>query len=80
LPRSCPRHRFGHVVELDWETPCTFGDVKITAFQPVHWGDRYFWERKRRGYNSYLLEKNGKSVFFCGDSAYGEFFSSIARS
>ena len=45
--------------------------VRIEAFQVTHFGWRFPWEKDRskgyhegRSYNSYLLTRNGRSVFF----------------
>jgi|SRR3989344_3480996 len=80
VPKNCTDllpSRFRHTIELGWNKTSVLQDLSITAFRPVHWGERYFWEHKGRGYNSYIVRKNGRSIFFCGDSAYGKFFKQI---
>lgn len=75
---------FGKVVELDWEESTEIDGVKIKAFKVRHFGWRYPWENDRskgfkhgRGYNAYLLEKNGKKIFFAGDTANTDSFKSL---
>jgi L-ascorbate metabolism protein UlaG (beta-lactamase superfamily) len=68
---------FKNVVELDWEESTNHNGVTVTAYRPQHWGKRYPWEPVDRGYNCYVIEKNNKTVFFGGDTGYGEFFKHI---
>jgi L-ascorbate metabolism protein UlaG (beta-lactamase superfamily) len=64
--------RFRDVIELDWGEGNAFktaaGEIDISAFPVKHWG-----ARKRRdtyrGYNGYLLERNGRRIIFAGDTA-----------
>ncbi|MEK9180765.1 MAG: MBL fold metallo-hydrolase [Patescibacteria group bacterium] len=83
LPKNCSDlvrgMHYKKQIELSWQKFGQFPDLTIQAYKPVHWGQRYFWDRTRRGYNSYVLKKNGFSIFFCGDSAYGKFFKDIGR-
>jgi L-ascorbate metabolism protein UlaG (beta-lactamase superfamily) len=66
------RTRFRDITELGWgETRSlqTAADkIDVTAFAVNHWG-----ARKRRdtyrGYNGYLLERNGRRIIFGGDTA-----------
>jgi L-ascorbate metabolism protein UlaG (beta-lactamase superfamily) len=60
------------VTELGWNehTTCATraGDVEIRAVQVKHWGER--WPSKTpRGYNGYVLRREGKSLLFGGDTA-----------
>ena len=80
LPQNCSDLVRGmgyrRVIELQpGETH--LGDVTIKALKVEHWGLRYPWERIPRGYNGYLLERKGKSVFFAGDTGYGKFFQEL---
>jgi L-ascorbate metabolism protein UlaG (beta-lactamase superfamily) len=74
------RTRLRDVTELSWgestriQTPQ--GDVRIEAFQVKHWGAR--WRRDTfRGYNGYILEREGRKILFGGDTAYSENFAAI---
>lgn len=82
IPRNCKDllrgMHYKNIAQLDWNQTQEISSVKITAFQPVHWGDRYHWQAHlNRGYNSYILQKNAKTIFFCGDSGYGNFFTKL---
>ena len=74
------RARFGKINELAWgerETIHTLnGDVHVEAFEVQHWGAR--WRRDRhRGYNGYVLSREGKKIIFGGDTAMTESFKGL---
>ncbi|MBI1803365.1 MAG: MBL fold metallo-hydrolase [Ignavibacteriae bacterium] len=73
------------VRELDWGETVTLKGVTIEALKVRHFGWRFPWEKDRsrgewngRSFNAYLLSKNGKHIVFGGDTAYQEFFTSLA--
>lgn len=61
---------------IDWNEQAEINELKITALEVEHFGWRYPWEKDRsrgylkdgRSYNAYLIEKNGKSILFGGDT------------
>ena len=66
--------------ELAWNEQtriCTpHGDVKISAFEVKHWGARWKYD-KHRGYNGYVIEREGRKVLFGGDTAWTESFKAL---
>src|SRR5436190_7016732 len=60
------------VTELAWGERTRFqngkGDLEIEAFEVKHWGQRWPSELER-GYNGYLLRREGKAILFGGDTA-----------
>ncbi len=77
---------FRSVQELDWGEKTTAAGVEIEAVEVKHFGWRYPWEEDRsrgnwngRSFNAYLLSKNGKHIFFGGDTAYQEYFRPIGE-
>jgi L-ascorbate metabolism protein UlaG (beta-lactamase superfamily) len=58
--------------ELAWGDRTTFqsphGELQIEAIEVKHWGQRWPSE-KPRGYNGYVLRREGKAVLFAGDTA-----------
>lgn len=60
---------FRELQELHWRETAQVDGVRIEAVQVRHFGRRYPWDRDR-GYNGYLLSKEGVTVFFAGDTAY----------
>jgi L-ascorbate metabolism protein UlaG (beta-lactamase superfamily) len=54
----------------------TTGDIAIGAFQVRHWGAR----KQRddyRGYNGYVIERNGRRILFAGDTAMTDSFAKL---
>jgi L-ascorbate metabolism protein UlaG (beta-lactamase superfamily) len=52
------------------------GDVEIEAFQVNHWGARWKYD-KQRGYNGYIISREGKKIIFGGDTAMCDSFRSL---
>lgn len=67
-----------NAVELGWgdvfEAHTRNGSVKITAIEVNHWGRRWP-DKTTRGYNGYIIEREGKRILFAGDTAYADYFS-----
>ncbi|HVM60916.1 MAG TPA: MBL fold metallo-hydrolase [Verrucomicrobiae bacterium] len=59
---------FAPVTELGWGDSVNAAGVTVTAVKIKHWGERYPWSRGL-GYNAYLLEHNGTTILFGGDTA-----------
>jgi len=55
--------------ELHWSESVETNGVRVTAIEINHWGARLPYGRAR-GYNGYLLERNGRAILFVGDTAY----------
>ena len=54
------------------------GDIAISAFQVRHWGAR----KQRddyRGYNGYVIERNGRRILFGGDTAMTNNFAELSQ-
>lgn len=66
---------FSRVVEMKWGESFAIDGLIVEAFQPAHWGKRHPFDSEDRGYNSYLLTKNGKSLLFAGDTGYSKIFT-----
>jgi L-ascorbate metabolism protein UlaG (beta-lactamase superfamily) len=49
------------------------GDVEVEAFEVKHWGARWRVD-KHRGYNGYVLAREGRKLIFGGDTAWVESF------
>ena len=74
--------RLRDITELHWHErktlKTTAGDIDIIAFRVNHWGAR----KQRdvyRGYNGYLLERNGRRVLFAGDTALTNRFAELRK-
>lgn len=73
--RLIPRG-FGGVIELDWGRRLELGTLAFSAIRPAHWGARTAWDR-HRGYNSYLIESEGRRVLYAGDTARTHAFNAL---
>jgi len=70
---------FSQIVEMKWGETFSANGLRVEAFRPTHWGRRSPFEHEDRGYNSYLLTKNGKSIIFAGDTGYSKVFEEKGR-
>jgi L-ascorbate metabolism protein UlaG (beta-lactamase superfamily) len=77
-----PRKRYSQVHELRWNGSTRIqtgrGDIDITALEVKHWGAR-LGRDTYRGYNGYVLQREGRSILFGGDTAQTPLFASHRR-
>ncbi len=74
-----------YVTELDWNESIESNGVFIEALRVKHFGWRYPWEEDRsrgnwygRSFNAYILKKNNITLLIGGDTAYHEYFKTVA--
>jgi len=72
--------QFRDVTELRWgeckSVETSVGEIDIIAFRVKHWGAR-MQRDDYRGYNGYLLERNGRRIIFGGDTAMTDDFQQL---
>jgi L-ascorbate metabolism protein UlaG (beta-lactamase superfamily) len=72
--------KFRDVTELRWgeckSVETSVGKINIVAFRVKHWGARMQHD-DYRGYNGYLLERNGRRIIFGGDTAMTDDFQQL---
>lgn len=72
--------RLTQVSELGWgqkqRVETSQGALQVEAFEVKHWGARWRHD-KHRGYNGYILERNGKKLLFGGDTALSPSFGAL---
>ncbi len=72
--------RLRDITELHWGELKTIvhslGEIDITAVRLKHWGAR-LQRDDYRGYNGYLIERNGRRILFSGDTAFTETFAEL---
>jgi L-ascorbate metabolism protein UlaG (beta-lactamase superfamily) len=77
------RTRFRAITELDWGETKTFktaaGELDVRALAVKHWGARKQQDHYR-GYNGYLLMRNGRRILFTGDTAFTDSFRALGKS
>jgi L-ascorbate metabolism protein UlaG (beta-lactamase superfamily) len=73
-----PRRRYSSVRELRWGESTRVrtkrGDLEVRALEVKHWGAR-LGRDTYRGYNGYILEREGHKLLFGGDTAHTPLFS-----
>lgn len=72
LPRS-------RVVELDWGQSHPVSGVTFSAEPSQHWSKRSLFDANRRLWASWVMEYEGKHVFFAGDTGYSRLFRTIGE-
>jgi len=73
---------FRAVTELRWnekaEVRNDTGALRVRAFSVRHWGARLQTDNYR-GYNGYVLERNGSAIIFGGDTAMTDNFAALRQ-
>ena len=72
-------NRFKDVVEMDWYDESKFNDLKITLLPAVHWSKRTFWDTNKTLWGNFLIEHNGRKIFFACDTGYGEIYKDLGK-
>ena len=70
--RSKTELRWGEEVELRRDA----GTLRVRAFEVRHWGARLRTD-DYRGYNGYVLEREGRRIIFGGDTAMTDTFAAL---
>ena len=77
-----PRKRYSSVRELGWGEAARIGtprgDLEVRAIEVKHWGAR-LGRDTYRGYNGYILRREGRALLFGGDTAHTPLFKSYRR-
>jgi L-ascorbate metabolism protein UlaG (beta-lactamase superfamily) len=69
---------FSDVRELQWGQSTKFSGLKITAMGARHWGRRWPPLGADYGFDSFVLEKDGRRMLIACDSAYTDLFAPLA--
>lgn len=54
-------------------------DFEIIFLPAIHWSKRGLWDNNRSLWGSFLIRTPRTTIYFSGDTAYGEHFGEIAR-
>ena len=72
--------RLRDITELRWDEGTTLktaaGEIDVIALRVKHWGARKQRDTYR-GYNGYLLDRNGRRILFAGDTALTNRFAEL---
>ncbi len=67
------------IIELKWFDKVEKSGVKVLFLPAKHWSKRGLLDTNRALWGSYLIEGNGKSLFYAGDTAYSFHFRDIGQ-
>jgi L-ascorbate metabolism protein UlaG (beta-lactamase superfamily) len=70
--------RYAQTTELDWMQQAEVASVRITALPAIHFSKRGLFDRNASLWCGFLLEADGSTILFTGDTAYGPVFAEIA--
>jgi L-ascorbate metabolism protein UlaG (beta-lactamase superfamily) len=74
------RRRIQGVSECLWWESHSIADKATCTFLPaIHWTQRRLRDRNMSLWGSWMIEVAGKTVYFGGDTAFGEHFNTIAQ-
>jgi L-ascorbate metabolism protein UlaG (beta-lactamase superfamily) len=72
--------RLREITELRWDeihrVQSAAGELLVRAFRVKHWGARMQYDNYR-GYNGYILEREGRRIIFAGDTALTTDFAAL---
>lgn len=74
FPNSYPK-----VVGMDWYTNHKIKDVTVHFVPVQHWTKRSPWDRNKQLWGGWIIEYQGKKVFFAGDTGYSQIFKDIKK-
>ena len=79
LGKYFTKHHFKNVQELDWYQEVKFNDLKITFLPAVHWSKRSLTDTNKTLWGSFLIEYDGKKIFFACDTGYVNIYKKIGK-
>ena len=79
LGKYFTRNGFKNVNEMDWYDQIIINDLKISFMAAVHWAKRSLWDTIKTLWGSFLIEYQGKKLFFACDTGYGDIYKDLGR-
>ena len=79
LGRYFTSYKFKDVTEMDWYEEININDLKITFLPAVHWSKRTLTDTNKTLWGNFLIEHNGKKIFFACDTGYGNIYKEIGE-
>ncbi len=70
-----------HTIDMDWWDQIIYTkqdtDIRIRFVPAQHFSSRSITDRNKTLWGGFILEVNGKTLYFAGDTGYGEFVYKI---
>ena len=79
LGRYFTNYRFKDVNEMDWYDEIKVNDLKITMLPAVHWSKRSLTDINKTLWGNFLIEYDGKKIFFAFDTGYGNIYKELGE-
>ena len=73
------QHGIKRVHEYVWWDAFEIPGLRCTFLPAYHWSGRFLTDRNRTLWGSWMIEGQGKTIYFAGDTAYWKHFSCIAH-
>ena len=64
---------------MDWYDETIINDLKITFVPAVHWSKRTLTDTDKTLWGSFLIEYEGKKIFFACDTGYGNIYKELGK-
>ncbi len=77
--RHLAKARMRSAVELDWWDCTELAGARVTYVPAQHFSARTLRDRDRSLWGGFVVEANGATVYFAGDSGYSPHFAEIGR-
>jgi L-ascorbate metabolism protein UlaG (beta-lactamase superfamily) len=75
--RLARRAGFRRIQEVDWWEPAGSAPLRVTASPAQHFSARTPFDRNRALWSGFVVDVEGRRIFFAGDSGYGDHFQQI---
>ena len=80
LGKYFSRNGFKDVNEMDWYDEIKINDkLKITLLPAVHWSKRSLTDTNKTLWGNFLIEYNGKKIFFACDTGVGNIYKDLGK-
>ena len=79
LGKYFTKNGFKDVNEMDWYDEIKINDIKITFMPAVHWSKRTLTDTNKTLWGSFLIEYQGKKIFFACDTGYGNIYKDLGE-
>ena len=77
LANYAQRVGFQKVIEMNWWNEKALDDILVTSVPAQHSGTRMLFDRGKSLACGYVLQSKNGSVYFAGDTGYGDFLKEI---